>query len=260
MKTYLQLNKQEILSEIQSYIKSELSYTPENITEIGETNRFSLAYNVDSKYVVKIVTPTHKRMHNMFAEFKNIMFAPYMDNPWFDTFISTTEMVTHEYAITKKLYSLGYSPEPVHASQNTTLNSGIYVTKYIDFTEVAMFSLDQDMYPLISELFAMINTLHENNIAHGDLQPDNVLVYKNSVSLIDPANINIHSNYKVFDIASALSVAYIIGSPELCLSTAREHFSEEELEDSTELLRLVGMQLGYKKRIIPLYTHLTQHL
>lgn len=256
MKTYLQLNKDEVTSEIKHLCQSELSYTPQNISEIGETNRLSLAYQVDDKYIVKVVTETHKKIHNGLAEAKNILFKTVFSKPLFVKFNSITEMITHEYTMAEKFSNLHYSPKPIHQTINSTINAGFYITSYINGENFYNYSSTDYSEQIIRDFFSIISNIHKHDLCHGDLQPDNVMVIQDSVKLIDPANINLKSDYKLFDIASALSVAYCLTSEEKCLSIAQDFWSNKTILQTQPILYFLGIQLGYKENIRPLIKHI----
>lgn len=227
---------------------SDIDYKHKNIKEIGEDNRLSTVYSADNKYIVKLVTLRDLELHRLMSFLWSKSIKHITGDNLFEAYSSPYMMVKYEYDILNNIYSNIKKinvPEPVYIGDRQKI--GVLIIEKIDnindFSEVK-----KNKYELINKLYSTINTLHKNNIIHGDLHTNNIFV-KNSenIIIIDPTKIdNSMLNHGInYDIACSIaSVSKIVDYNE-SVRIARKYFNDERLIEASKYMKPISLQFGY---------------
>lgn len=243
-------------SKAKDFVKDSLdeniSYIPSNIEPIGDTNKLSLSYKVDNKYIVKVVTMRHLELQRIFSHFWNISILPNSTDLIFGTYRTPKDMVQYEYNTINEMIDCDIKvPDPIFYTEHE--KTGIIGIEYIDnFVEYE--DIDKGNFvDYTSELYKNVKIMHESNIGHGDIQSDNILIYNDQVYFIDPTKIILdNEEYKRYDLACSIATATTKIDYETSVNLALDYFDRDEVERSLEYIPSIMLQLGYDFNIINL--------
>lgn len=141
-------------------------------------NWLSTPMVVDDEYFVKVVTEQNSLVHALFTTTRNLGAFSSGTEGFFGHFGTPYQMAQHELEATEQLRDIGVNaPEPVEALEIDDL--GVLVMEFIP-----EFDTLGDLPPAVErqhapDLFAALQRMHENGLAHGDLRAENVLVVDN---------------------------------------------------------------------------------
>ncbi|MDJ1430629.1 RIO1 family regulatory kinase/ATPase [Halostagnicola sp. A-GB9-2] len=162
---------------------------------------------IDDKWFVKIVSKQNALVHGLLTAGRNVGAFSSGTEGFFDRFDTPLQMVEHEYEATKRIRELGLNaPKPIESFEVNGL--GVLVLEYLpDFR-----SLDDVPDSVVrahaSELFEMLATMHANELAHGDLRAENILLCNDELYVIDATSISDGrlSESTAYDLACAMAV------------------------------------------------------
>ena len=169
-------------------------------------NWLSTPMVVDDEWFVKIVTPQNSTVHALFTAGRNLgAFTPGTEG-FFDHVGTPLQLAEHELEAAKRMRAIGLNvPRPVDAFEVDGL--GVLVLEYLP--EFRTFDdLDDDsVREHAPELFALLATMHENDVAHGDLRGENVLVQDGELYVIDATTVREDgfAGARAYDLACALA-------------------------------------------------------
>lgn len=230
---------------IEHSLDENISYVPSNIEPIGDTNKLSLSYKVDDKYIVKVVTMRHLELQRIFSHFWNISIIANSTGRIFGTYRTPKDMVEYEYNTINEMIEYGIkAPEPIFYTEHK--KTGIIGIEYIDnFVEYR--NIDEGNFVnYTSELYEIVKLMHKFNIAHGDIQSDNILIHNDEVYLIDPTKIILDNReYKRYDLACSIATATTKMDYETSVNLALDYFDKNEVEKSLNYIPSIMLQLGY---------------
>jgi len=116
-------------------------------------------------------------------------------------------MVEHEYDATERMQEIGVNaPRPIDAFEVNGL--GVLVLEYLPEFESLDDVSDNAVAERAPELFAMLATLHEHGLAHGDLRAENILLCDGEFYFIDATSVHEDraDETTAYDLACALAV------------------------------------------------------
>jgi len=161
---------------------------------------------VNDRWFVKVITGQNALVHALFTGARNLGAFSSGTEGFFEPFDGPVEMAEHELEATRKLRELGVNaPEPVEAFEADGL--GVLVLDYIP--EFA--PLDELPAEAVAEhapgLFASLSVMHANDVTHGDLRAENVLVSDDELYFIDATNVDGDgiADARAYDLACALA-------------------------------------------------------
>jgi tRNA A-37 threonylcarbamoyl transferase component Bud32 len=135
------------------------------------------------------------------------------------------EMAEHELEATRTLREMGVNaPEPVEAFEVDGF--GVLVLDYLP--EFA--PLDELPSETVAEhapaLFASLAVMHANDVTHGDLRAENVLVSDGDLYFIDATNVDGDgiADARAYDLACALAALEPLVGAQTTVQTALEHY------------------------------------
>lgn len=237
---------------IEDSLKENISYVPSTIKPIGETNKLSLAYQIDNKYIVKVVTMRHLELQRIFSHFWNISVLPNSTDKIFGTYRTPKDMVEYEYNTMNKMIECNVkTPKPIFYTEHE--KTGIITVEYIDnFVEYKDISKNNPVHTT-NKLYKNVKTMHNFNIGHGDIQGDNILIYQDEIYLIDPTKLILDNRkYKRYDLACSIATASTKLDYETSIKLALDYFDRDVVEESIEYIPSIMLQLGYEFNIINL--------
>ena len=180
---------------------------------------------VNERWFVKVVSGQNALVHALFTGARNLGAFSSGTEGFFEPFDGPVEMAEHELDATRKLRAIGLNaPRPIEAFEVDGL--GVLVLEYLPDFE----PLDQlpaaDVEAHAPELFRALAVMHENDIAHGDLRGENVLVYEGDLYFIDATNVAEDgiAGARAYDLASALAALEPLVGAHVVVEAVLEHY------------------------------------
>ncbi|MFB6072770.1 MAG: RIO1 family regulatory kinase/ATPase [Halobacterium sp.] len=218
------------------------------VTFLDADNWLSTPCVVDDRYFVKVITGQNALVHALFTSARNLGAFSSGTEGFFEPFDGPVEMAEHELEATRKLREIGVNaPEPVEAFEVDGL--GVLVLEYLpEFTPLDR--LDEDAVEShLPELFAALATMHANDVAHGDLRGENVLVYEGDLYFIDATNVAADGmpGARAYDLASALAALEPLVGARTAVSAVLEHYDVDggEADGAADALLRAQDFLGF---------------
>ena len=198
---------------------------------------------VNEQWFVKIVSPQNALVHALFTGARNIGVFSSGEEGFFEPFDGPVEMAEHELEATKRLHEVGVNaPDPVEAFEVD--GYGVLVLEYLpEFTTLDALG-DEEIEERAPALFAALSKMHANDLAHGDLRGENVLVHHDDLYFIDATNVSDEGigGARAYDLASALAALEPRIGPRAAVGAAAEHYDADALLDALEFLDFVNMR------------------
>ncbi|AHF99186.1 aminoglycoside phosphotransferase [Halostagnicola larsenii XH-48] len=170
-------------------------------------NWLSIPCVIDDEFFVKIVSKQNALVHALLTTGRNVGAFSSGTEGFFDRFDTPREMVEHEYEATQQIREIGLNaPKPIESFEVNGL--GVLVLEYLpDFRSLDDVS-DSDIRSRAPELFEMLATMHANELAHGDLRAENVLVCEDELYVIDATSVAAGrmAEKTAYDVACAMAL------------------------------------------------------
>lgn len=198
---------------------------------------------VDEQYFVKILSPQNALVHALFTNARNLGALTSGSSGFFERFEDPYEMAVHELDATETMREIGVNaPRPVEAFE--VEGFGVLVLEYLPEFD-SLDELDDDAIRQWSPvLFETLGTMHDNNLAHGDLRGENILIYQNELYFIDATNVSKDGidGAMAYDLASALAeLAPHIGAKR-AVEDALGVYDIEDLLAARDFLEIVRLR------------------
>jgi tRNA A-37 threonylcarbamoyl transferase component Bud32 len=206
-------------------------------------NWLSTPLVVDGEFFVKVMTRQNSLVHAVFTTGRNLGAFSAGTEGFFEHFGTPYEMAEHDLEATRRMRAAGVdAPAPVEAFEVEGL--GVLVLEYLPDSR-SLEELDDDaVAEHLPAVFASLATMHEEGLAHGDLQGENVLVQDGRPHFIDATKVSeaSHDAARSYDVACALAAfAPRVGAAE-AVAAAREEYTDEELVAAREFLHFVALR------------------
>jgi tRNA A-37 threonylcarbamoyl transferase component Bud32 len=214
-----------------------------HVAFLDTDNWLSIPLVVDDEWFVKVVTPQNSLVHALFTGARNLGAVTAGTENFFQHFGTPYEMAEHDLEATRRMRAAGVdAPAPVEAFEVEGL--GVLVLEYLPDSR-SLEELDDDaVAEHLPAVFASLATMHEEGLAHGDLQGENVLVQDGRPHFIDATKVSeaSHDAARSYDVACALAAfAPRVGAAE-AVAAAREEYTDEELVAAREFLHFVALR------------------
>ncbi|GAB7017914.1 RIO1 family regulatory kinase/ATPase domain-containing protein [Halostagnicola bangensis] len=162
---------------------------------------------IDDEWFVKIVSKQNALVHGLLTAGRNVGAFSSGTEGFFDRFDTPLQMVEHEYEATKRIRELGLNaPKPIESFEVNGL--GVLVLEYLpEFRSLDDVS-DSVVRSHAPELFEMLATMHANDLAHGDLRAENLLLCEDELYVIDATSVSDGRmpESTAYDLACAMAV------------------------------------------------------
>ena len=162
---------------------------------------------IDEEWFVKIVSRQNALVHALLTTGRNVGAFTSGTEGFFDRFDTPFEMVEHEYDATLRMREIGVNaPRPLEAFEVNGL--GVLVLEYLPKFRTLDELADGDVRDRAPELFEMLATMHEHDLAHGDLRAENILVCEGDLYFIDATSVHEDRvpETTAYDLACAMAI------------------------------------------------------
>jgi hypothetical protein len=198
---------------------------------------------VNDRLFVKVVTEQNSLVQALLTAGRNLGAFSSGREGFFERFDAPIEMAEHELDANRRMRELGINaPEPKEAFEHEDV--AVMVLAYLpDFRTLG------DLPPAAvrdhaADLFRALDVMHDANLAHGDLQRENVLVAGGELYFIDATNVQDGAidDARWYDTACALgALEPAIGARDAVAAALEVHDARDLLE-AREFLDFVAIR------------------
>lgn len=219
----------------------------DGIENVCSDNMLSSVYFAgEEEYVVKVITSLDYRYQAMLTRFRNVAFSYQLGLKPFMIPQSPRHIVERQADHLNRMVSAGInSASPLHTASfedfSILLMDKIHYGKKFD----TVFNGD-DAKMWVREFFKTVNQIHNNDILHGDIQTNNILLSESEVHLIDPMPMKSSQACELYDIGCALSVACEVLEDKEVIEIAESKFDNNKVTESSKIIPLIIMQQSHK--------------
>jgi tRNA A-37 threonylcarbamoyl transferase component Bud32 len=198
---------------------------------------------VNDQWFVKIVTDQNSWVHALFTGARNLGAFTSGTEGFFEHSAGPVQMAEHELEATERMRDIGLNvPAPVDSFEVDGMAVLVmeYLPDFDTFDDIDTAAVERHAPEVFEELAAM----HDNQLAHGDLRGENVLVHDDEVYFIDATTVDEEAmaDSRSYDLACALAALEpLIGAKE-SVAAAAGFYSSEELLEAREFLDFVNMR------------------
>jgi hypothetical protein len=230
----------EQLAAIEAALADRYDRESVRLEPLQTDNWLSIPYVANDEWFLKVLTPQNSLIHALFTAGRNLGAFTSGTEGFFEHFDGPIEMAEHELSATEQLRSVGVNaPTPIEAFGVDGL--GVLVLEYIPDFETLEDRSASAVRSLTPALFESLSRMHDNELAHGDLRAENVLVVDGELVFIDATNVRAEAidDARAYDLASALSVLEPLVGARSAVGAATEHYDDDALLSSREFLDFV---------------------
>lgn len=216
---------------------------PVEVERLDADNWLSDPFVVNDLWFVKVITDQHTLVHALLTAGRNVGAFSSGVEGFFERFDDPVEMADHELAATRRMRELGVNaPEPVEAFAHEGL--GVVVLEYLP----AFRPLDQleadEARTLVEPIFRALATMHDAELAHGDLRAENVLVLEGAVYFIDATSVRADAveDARAYDLACALAALEPVVGATAAVEGATAAYDDGDLLAALEFLAFVNLR------------------
>jgi serine/threonine protein kinase len=206
-------------------------------------NWLSTPMVVDEQWFVKVTSKQNSIVHALFTTGRNLGAFSSGTEGFFEHFATPVEMAEHELEATERMRAIGLNaPEPIEAFEIDGL--GIVVLEYLpEFRTLDELDTDTEV-DLAPAVFSALQTMHRNDLIHGDLRAENVLIRDGEIYFIDATSIADAkaADAKSYDIACALGALEPLIGAGRTVDAALSALSTDELLAAARFLDFVNIR------------------
>jgi len=198
---------------------------------------------VNDRLFVKVVTEQNSLVHALLTAGRNLGAFSSGTEGFFQRFDTPIEMAEHELEANERMREIGVNaPEPKEAFEYD--NVAVMVLEYLpDFRSLADLP-PEEVADHAVDLFEALERMHENNLAHGDLQRENVLVSDGELYFIDATKVRDDAieDARAYDTACALGALEPLIGARGAVAAALEVHDPDELLEARDFLDFVNIR------------------
>jgi len=198
---------------------------------------------LNDRLFVKVITQQNSLVQGLLTAGRNLGAFSSGREGFFERFDTPIEMAEHELEANRRLRELGINaPEPKEAFEHDGV--AVVVLEYLpDFRTLEQLPREE-VIAHADELFAALEVVHRNNLAHGDLRGENVLVADDRLYFIDATKVNEASigDARSYDIACALGALEPLISARAAVAAALEVHDPADLLSARDFLDFVNIR------------------
>jgi len=198
---------------------------------------------VNDQLFVKVVTEQNSLVQALLTAGRNLGAFSSGREGFFERFDAPIEMAEHELDANRRMRDLGINaPEPKEAFEYEDV--AVMVLEYLpDFRTLGDLSAAEVRDHAV-ELFTELEVMHDANLAHGDLQRENVLFANDELYFIDATNVRDEAidDARWYDTACALGALEPLIGARAAVAAALEVHDAGDLLEAREFLDFVAIR------------------
>lgn len=213
-------------------------------------NWLSTPMVVDDTWFVKVISPQNALVHSLLTGARNLGAVSSGRPGFFQRFEDPLEMGRHEIEATEWMIEIGVNaPEPVDLFEYGEYAIVVleYLPNYRSFAECDT-TTQQAVMP---ELLTTLKHMHDNDLVHGDLRAENVLLVDEELYFIDATQVQGDrlTEARAYDVACALALlAPEIGTRE-AVQAADDVFTADVLLEASSYLEFIRFRPDHNFKV-----------
>ena len=233
----------------------------ESVRTLEADNWLSTPAVVNDRYFLKVITGQNSVVHALLTVGRNIGAFSSGRAGFFDHVATPIEMAEREFAATQEMRALGVNaPEPREAFDFE--GHGVLVLEYLPTFQTLDSLSATEAATFAPDVFAALSVLHDNDLAHGDLRAENVLVADGELYFIDATTVNADAvaDARAYDLACALAALEPLVGARRAVAAAAAHYDADALRDAMGFLAFVDVRPDHSFDAIALRGELDKEL
>ena len=198
---------------------------------------------VNDDLFVKVVTEQNSLVHAILTAGRNLGAFSSGTEGFFERFDAPIEMAEHELDANERMREIGINaPEPKEAFEYDDV--AVMVLEYLpDFQSLGDLPPEEVREHAV-EVFDALERMHDANLAHGDLQPENVLVSGGELYFIDATKMREDAieDARAYDTACALGALEPLIGARSAVEAALDVHEPEDLLGALEFIDFVNIR------------------
>jgi serine/threonine protein kinase len=198
---------------------------------------------VNDDLFVKVITEQNSLVHALMTAGRNLGAFSSGTEGFFEHFATPIEMAEHELDANRRMRGLGVNaPEPKEAFEYDGV--AVMVLEYLPEFRTLDELPPEEVAAHAPDLFAALDTIHDANLAHGDLRGENVLVSGGDLYFIDATRVREGAieDARAYDVACALGALEPLVGARRAVAAALEVHDPEDLLGAREFLDFVNIR------------------
>ena len=215
----------------------------ESVRSLEADNWLSTPCVVNERYFLKVITGQNSLVHALLTVGRNLGAFSSGRAGFFDHVATPLEMAERELAATQEMRALGVNaPEPLDVFEFE--GHGVLVLEYLPAFRTLDSLSEGEAAGFASDLFATLATLHDNDLAHGDLRAENVLVADGDLYFIDATTVNPDAvaDARAYDLACALAALEPLVGARAAVAAAADAYDAAALRSALRFLPFVAVR------------------
>lgn len=215
----------------------------ESVRLLEADNWLSTPAVVNERLFLKVISAQNTFVHGLLTTGRNLGVFSAGSEGFFERFGTPIGMAEHELWAAGRMRELGVNvPEPLEAFEFE--GYGIVVFEYLDAFETLDSLPSEEVETIAPELFDSLSRMHEDDLVHGDLRGENVLIANGDLYFIDATKVrgDAIEDARAYDIACALAALEpLIGASD-AVEVASEYYDDEALIDAESYVDFVNIR------------------
>jgi tRNA A-37 threonylcarbamoyl transferase component Bud32 len=215
----------------------------ESVRPLEADNWLSTPCVVNERYFLKVITGQNSLVHALLTVGRNLGAFSSGRAGFFDHVATPLEMAERELAATREMRTLGVNaPEPLDAFEFE--GHGVLVLEYLPAFRTLDSLSAAAAADAATELFAALATLHDNDLAHGDLRAENVLVADGELYFIDATTVSADAvaDARAYDLACALAALEPLVGASQAVAAASGSYGANALRSAVRFVPFVAVR------------------
>jgi serine/threonine-protein kinase RIO1 len=238
----------EVLQDIHKIMETEFHLTKVSIKPVGaEVARLSIPIKIEGtdkngkrvRYFGKILGGTDNMTARAIQLFKNLYLHMNSMAPMFRVTESPEELARHQYEMMNAIGQLGIPTATPRGIYPLRAKLWLLVADFLDAKPIGDVPELTDEH--LDTVFSYLRKMHDNNIFHGDIKPDN-LMFGDKVYIIDVGNFMDEappSQKLAYDLASQITSFLEYRPAARIVDIARRYYPCEEMMAAAKYLDMI---------------------
>jgi tRNA A-37 threonylcarbamoyl transferase component Bud32 len=191
------------------------------------------------QYFGKILGNSDLTVATSIQFFKNIYLRLNAQDPIFEASRSAEAMARDQHEMLERMYALGIPTAKPHGYHRIDGGLWLVVAEYLDAaTTVETGKVTPEQ---VRTIFRYLKRMHKNNIFHGDLKPENVMI-GDRIYILDVGRFRDgvrNDKKRAYDLACLICSLLDCLKNEKLVAMARKHYSRSDIRAAADYLDLV---------------------
>jgi tRNA A-37 threonylcarbamoyl transferase component Bud32 len=240
----IQRNIQRILSENYKMKKITIEYIAAGAARLSNPIKITGENEKGEKihYFAK-VTGSNDILSVRYIQFlKNIYLQMNTQQPIFEMYETTEDMVRDQYEMMQTIYKSGIPAIKPYGYHQINQSQWLLVAEFLDAKPFSM--LEKIDPKQIDMVFSYLKKEHKKKIFHGDIKPDNILV-GDKIYILDAGHFRKNApaaKKQAYDLACMISSFLEYQPVEEIVKIAQKYYSHRFLQAAADYIELIQMR------------------